>query len=134
MTIRLTIHITTALFIICIPTIGKTQDAVPKTTEEARRKFEAADAELNKIYLQCWAGETVQSQATLQKAQRMWVEYRDLNAAAFQTGESSRRRINDEYYFYARTILTQSRIKELKALFYLSPFNADGIRRKGIDP
>ena len=107
-----------AFFFAFLPLSGYTQDTVPKTTEEARKQFEAADAELNRIYTRCVVGETVQSQVTLQQAQRIWVQYRDLNAAAYQTGESSRHRTDDNYYFYARTILTRSRINELKALFY----------------
>ena len=115
---RLAIQITASLLLLLsIPVSGHSQEAVPKTTAEARKQFEAADAELNKVYRQCYAGEIVQSQATLQESQRFWVQCRDLTAAAYQTGESGRQRHDDNYYFFARTLLTRSRIKELKALF-----------------
>ena len=105
------------VLMLSMPLSGHSPDAVPKTTEKARKQFEAADAELNKVYRSCYAGEIVQSQATLQESQRLWIQCRDLTAAAYQTGESGRQRHDDNYYFYARTILTRSRIKELKALF-----------------
>jgi uncharacterized protein YecT (DUF1311 family) len=113
------LQITAALlFLLSMPIIGHSQDAASKSTAEARKEFEAADAELNEVYRQCYVGEIVQSQATLQKAQRLWIECRDLTAAAYQTGESGRQRHDDDYYFNALTILTRSRIKELKTLFF----------------
>jgi uncharacterized protein YecT (DUF1311 family) len=115
---RLAIHITAAaLFLFSIPLSGHSQDPVPKTTKEARRQFEAADAELNQVYRRCYAGEIVQSQATLQQSQRLWVQCRGLTAAAYQTGESGRQRHDDNFYYYALTVLTRSRIKELNTLF-----------------
>ncbi len=109
---------------IVLPSVARAQTAVPKTIEEARRQFEAADAELNRVYQKCYVGEIAQSQDALQKAQRLWVQSRDLSAAAYQRGESGRQRHDDNYYYYALTILTQSRIKELKTLFP-DPFTAD---------
>jgi uncharacterized protein YecT (DUF1311 family) len=99
--------------------IGRAQDAVPATAEEARTVFEATDAELNKVYKQCIEPDrtTVQAITALQQSQRLWVQYRDLNAAAYQTGQSSRKVIKDQYYYYAATVITKSRIAELKLLF-----------------
>ena len=105
------------MLLFLVPSHVHAQGPVPQTTEEARKQFEAADAELNKVYQRCFLGADVQSQATLQKAQRLWVQCRDLTAGACQTGESSRHRIDDNYYFYARMVLTRSRIKELQDLF-----------------
>jgi uncharacterized protein YecT (DUF1311 family) len=99
--------------------IARAQDAVPATVEEARSAFEAADAELNRVYQQSIEPDrtTVQAISALQQSQRLWVQYRDLNAAAYQTGQSSRRVTKDQYYYYAATVITRSRIAELKALF-----------------
>jgi uncharacterized protein YecT (DUF1311 family) len=95
------------------------QDKVPATTEEARSAFETADAELNGVYRQCTEPDrtTVQAIAALQQSQRLWIQYRDLNAAAYQTGQSSRKVTKDQYYYYAATVITRSRIAELKTLF-----------------
>jgi uncharacterized protein YecT (DUF1311 family) len=95
------------------------QEKVPATTEEARSAFETADAELNAVYHQCIEPDrtTVQAISALQQSQRVWVQYRDLNAAAYQTGQSSRKVTKDQYYYYAATVITKSRIQELKTLF-----------------
>lgn len=91
---------------------------VPKTDQEARQQFQAADAELNQVYRHAGeAAAVVQSQAHLRKAQELWIQYRDENAAAYQTSESSRAVIKDRYYYYAATAITRSRIQELKILF-----------------
>jgi uncharacterized protein YecT (DUF1311 family) len=98
---------------------SRAQDKVPATTEEAKSAFEAADTELNSVYRQCVEPDrrTVQAIAALQQSQRLWVQYRDLNAAAYQTGQSSRKVIKDQYYYYGVTVITRSRIAELKTLF-----------------
>ena len=105
------------LLAVLLPLAGHSQDAVPKTIEEARQQFVAADSQLNKLYKACYAGSIVQAQAKLQKAQRAWIEQRDLTAHAYQNNQSSRQSLNDNYYYYAAALLTQSRIKELQALF-----------------
>ena len=75
--------------------------------------------ELNRVYRQCVEPDrtTVQSIAALKQAQQLWVQYRDENAAAYQTGQSSRAVTKDQYYYYAAAVITRSRIKELKLLF-----------------
>ncbi|MBV9878442.1 MAG: DUF1311 domain-containing protein [Verrucomicrobia bacterium] len=95
------------------------QEKVPATTEEARSAYENADAELNTVYHQCIEPDhtTVQAISALQQSQRIWVQYRDLNAAAYQTGQSSRKVTKDQYYYYAATVITKSRIQELRTLF-----------------
>ena len=110
----------TAYLLLCVaaPMNGLAGDSVPKSVADAREQFEQADAELNKFYQQCYAGEIVQSQAELQEAQRLWIKWRDLTAAAYQRGETGRQRHDDNYYFYARTVLTRGRIRELKELFF----------------
>ena len=109
--------ITVSVLMGLVPVAARAQDPVPKTTEEARKQFEAADAELNRVYQRCYSGTTVQSQEALKGAQRLWVEERDGTATAYQTGESSRKQLQDNYYFYARMVVTQSRTKELQTLF-----------------
>jgi uncharacterized protein YecT (DUF1311 family) len=98
---------------------SRAQDKVPATTEEAKSAFEAADTELNSVYRQCVEPDrsTVQAIAALQQSQRLWVQYRDLNAAAYQTSQSSRKVIKDQYYYYGARVITRSRIAELKTLF-----------------
>jgi uncharacterized protein YecT (DUF1311 family) len=95
------------------------QEKVPATTEEARSAYENADAELNTVYHQCIEPDrtTVQAISALQQSQRIWVQYRDLNAAAYQSGQSSRKVTKDQYYYYAATVITKSRIQELRTLF-----------------
>jgi uncharacterized protein YecT (DUF1311 family) len=109
----------TVLALSVLLSIARAQDAVPATVEEARTAFEAADAELNKVYKQCIEPDrtTVQAINALQQSQRLWVQYRDLNAAAYQTGQSSRKVTKDQYYYYAATVITKSRVAELKLLF-----------------
>ena len=94
-------------------------EVVPTTVEQARSDFETADTELNAVYRQCIEPDrtTVQAISSLQQSQRIWVQYRDLNAAAYQTGQSSRKVTKDQYYYYAATVITKSRIQELKTLF-----------------
>ena len=104
-------------FALLTPLAGHAQDAVPKSVEEARKQFEAADAQLNALYKECHTGSIVQAQDKLQKAQRAWVEERDLTAHAYQNNESSQKSLEDNYYYHAATVLTQSRIKELQTLF-----------------
>ena len=91
----------------------------PANLADARAQFDAADEELNRVYRQCVSPErsTVQSIAHLKQAQQLWVQYRDENAAAYQTGQSSRAVTKDEYYYYAAAVITRSRIKELRLLF-----------------
>jgi uncharacterized protein YecT (DUF1311 family) len=109
----------TCVLLSALASIGFSQDKVPATADEARSAFEAADTELNTVYHQCVEPDrtTVQSISALQQSQRVWVQYRDLNAAAYQTGQSSRKVIKDQYYYYAATVITKSRIQELKTLF-----------------
>ena len=115
---RLATQITTSLLLlVSIQVSGHSQEEVPKTTAEARKQFEEADAELNKVYVQASLGEIVQSQTSLQEAQRLWIQCRDLTAEAYQKGETGRQWHKDNYYFFALTTLTRSRIKEIKALF-----------------
>ena len=73
----------------------------PANLADARAQFDAADQELNRVYRQCVAPErsTVQAIAHLKQAQQLWVQYRDENAAAYQTGQSSRAVTKDEYYY-----------------------------------
>jgi uncharacterized protein YecT (DUF1311 family) len=115
---RLATQITASLLLLLtIQVSGHSQEAVPKTTAEARKQFEAADAELNKVYIHAYLGEIVQSQTRLQEAQRLWIKCRDLTAEAYQRGETGRQWHEDNYYFFALTTLTRSRIKDLKTLF-----------------
>jgi uncharacterized protein YecT (DUF1311 family) len=98
---------------------GAAEVTKPGTLAEARAQFESADQELNRVYRQCTAPErtTVQSIAALKQAQQLWVQYRDENAAAYQTAQSSRQATKDQYYYFASTVITRSRIKELETLF-----------------
>lgn len=91
----------------------------PGTPAEAERQFQAADAELNRLWQRCVDPEerTVQSIAALRKAQQAWGAVRDQTARAYQQAESDRRPLDDEYYTHGRTVMTLSRIEELKTLF-----------------
>ena len=91
---------------------------MPDTLEEARQQFDGADAELNRVYLRCYRdlAERPAAQAALQDAQRLWVKCRDQTAEA-AAGTAPIHRLDDTYRFHAETVLTQSRIKELKELF-----------------
>ena len=97
------------------------QTALPDTLEAARQQFEAADAELNKVYKRCHeelAGRPA-VQAALQDAQRTWVQCRDQTANAY-AGAAPIHRLEDTYRFYAETVATQSRTKDLEGLFLSS--------------
>ena len=91
----------------------------PGTPAEAERQFQAADADLNRLWQRCVDPEerTVQSIAALRKAQQAWGAVRDQTARAYQQAESDRRPLDDEYYTHGRTVMTLSRIEELKTLF-----------------
>ena len=97
---------------------SQAQTAAPGTTEEARKQFEAADAELNKVYRRCYddLAERPAVQAVLRDAQRLWVECRDRTATAY-AGAAPIQRLEDTYRLYAETAATQNRTKELEALF-----------------
>ena len=117
------------MLLVAMPIIGHAEERVPKTTQEALKQFQAIDVELNKVYQQCIASKSlgVQTISALQHTQRLWIEYRDLNAVAY-TGKGSRMVMSDNYYFFARTLLTRSRIQELKTLF-LSHESREAISR-----
>ena len=91
----------------------------PGTVAEAKADFEDADDELNEVYKRCVDPEagTVQSIAALRDAQRTWIEVRDTTARAYQLGQSDRRPQDDEYYIHGQTVMTRSRIEELRTLF-----------------
>ena len=97
---------------------SQAQTATPGTTEEARKQFEAADAELNKVYRRCYddLAERPAVQAVLRDAQRLWVECRDQTANAY-AGAAPIHRLEDTYRFFAQTVATQNRTRELEALF-----------------
>ncbi len=124
--IRFSILSLAALMLLSFPRHIQAGEPVPKSAEEARKQFETADAELNKVYRRVYLGADVQSQDSLQKAQRLWLQCRDLTAGACQTGESSRHRVDDQYFFYARTLLTRNRTKEL-----LNLFPPQGLKQQG---
>ena len=56
-----------------------------QASENAKEEFKKADAELNAVYHQCLASGKLGPLAinALQSAQRLWVEYRDLNSTAY---------------------------------------------------
>jgi len=89
-----------------------------QASENAKEEFKKADAELNAVYHQCLASGKLGPLAinALQSAQRLWVEYRDLNSTAY-TAKGSGRVDDDDDVLYARTVLTRDRIRELKELF-----------------
>ena len=105
--------------LVIFPAFAMAQEAVPTNLSAAQSRWVAADAELNTLWKRCIdpSSRTVQSIAALRDAQKTWAAFRDLDARAYQLGESSRRPLDDLYYVHARTVMTQSRIAELKALF-----------------
>ena len=98
--------------------LGRAQTAEPSTLEEARKQFGSADAELNKVYQRCYhdLAERPAAQVALQDAQRLWVKCRDQTAEAYAAAAPIHR-LEDTARFYAETVATQSRTKELEALF-----------------
>ena len=98
---------------------GHAQTAVPATLADAQKALQAADASLNAIWKRCTepASTTVQSIAAMRSAQLLWPKYRDMNARAYQLGQSSRRPLDDVYYVHAQTLMTLDRATELKLLF-----------------
>jgi uncharacterized protein YecT (DUF1311 family) len=116
---RKTMPITILAFLIATATVPMAQTVPPPDLAQAERQWNAADAALNAIWQKCIEPDssTVQSIAALRKAQQMWVGYRDQNARAYQLGQSSRRPLDDLFYVHAKTVMTLSRIAELKALF-----------------
>jgi uncharacterized protein YecT (DUF1311 family) len=114
---RQTLHI--LLVLLATSAVAIAQSQPPPDLAEADRQWRAADATLNAVWQKCVDPEasTVQSIAALRKAQQLWVAYRDQNARAYQLGQSSRQPLDDLFYVHAKTIMTLSRIGELKALF-----------------
>lgn len=98
---------------------GHAQTAVPATLGDAQKALQAADASLNAIWKRCTepASTTVQSIAAMRSAQLLWPRFRDMNARAYQLGQSSRRPLDDVYYVHAQTLMTLDRATELKLLF-----------------
>lgn len=96
---------------------GQAQTAVPGALEEARKQFAAAD-ELNKVYQRCShdLAERPAAQAALRDAQQLWIKCRDQTAQAY-AGAAPIHRLEDIYRFYAETVTTQNRTRELEGLF-----------------
>ena len=109
------------ILLTCIALSVHAQDRNQDKTQAALKQFNAADAELSRVYKECLAypNAGVQTVNALQETQRRWVDFRDINAVAY-TGKGSGNTIYDSYYWYAMTVVTKDRIKELKQLF-LSP-------------
>ena len=105
--------------LLAVPAIASAQTVLPANLAEAQRQWQAADDNLNATWKRCVdpASATVQSLSALRSAQQLWARYRDQNARAYQLGQSSRRPIDDLYYVHAKTVITLSRIAELKSLF-----------------
>jgi uncharacterized protein YecT (DUF1311 family) len=103
--------------LIANPALAETKP--PGSLVEAKRQFADADGELNSVYERCIDPETntVQAIAALRAAQRQWIEVRDGTARAYQLGESDRHPLDDAFYIHGRTVMTWSRIEELKMLF-----------------
>ena len=109
------------VFLTCIAISANAEDKNPRSQDAiiaAEKQFKAADAELNRVYKECLAypNAGIQTLNALQEAQRHWIQFRDLNALAY-TGKGSVDVCRDSNFFYAMTIVTKSRIKELKQLF-----------------
>jgi uncharacterized protein YecT (DUF1311 family) len=112
---------TILVFLSCIAISAHAEDKNPRSQDAIKaveKQFEAADAELNRVYQECLAYPNAGTQTlnALQEAQRHWIQFRDLNALAY-TGKGSVDVFHDSNYFYAMTVVTKSRIKELKQLF-----------------
>lgn len=96
------------------------KDNAPTSKKEALIRFFEADDELNRVYKKCTSPDatTVQAISHLRSAQKSWILFRDENAAAYQTGISSRKVTKDENYIYAQEVVTRQRIQDLKILFH----------------
>ena len=79
---------TILILLACIAISANAQDRNPDTTRAAQKQFDAADAELNRVYKECVAypNAGIQTVNALQEAQRHWIHFRDTNAIAY-TGD-----------------------------------------------
>jgi uncharacterized protein YecT (DUF1311 family) len=82
---------------------------------QARKDFERADAELNKVYQSLLAklGDT-EAKNKLQESQRAWLAFRDAEAsfAAYETGDGS---MSTVLRYTSMTDGTEQRVKQLKS-------------------
>ncbi len=83
----------------------------------AQEEFTAADKQLNTLYKKVTAACNVKQRATLVKVQNAWILYRDQNAAMMKSVNEGGS-IAAMTALNAKTLTTQSRIKELQALLY----------------
>ncbi|MGA9997035.1 MAG: lysozyme inhibitor LprI family protein [Pyrinomonadaceae bacterium] len=83
----------------------------------ARRKYEQADAGMNKVYKQLMlglAGYKSDNQQKLQEAQTLWLKYRDANCAS-EASVYEGGTIRPTVYYSCLASVTQERTKRLKA-------------------
>jgi uncharacterized protein YecT (DUF1311 family) len=83
----------------------------------AQEEFSAADKQLNALYQKVIAACNTKERATLIKAQSTWLLYRDQHSEMMRSINAGGS-IAAMTAFNAKTLTTQSRIKELQALLY----------------
>ncbi|PJJ83685.1 lysozyme inhibitor LprI family protein [Mucilaginibacter auburnensis] len=83
----------------------------------AQEEFTAADKQLNTLYKKVVAACNTKQRATLVKVQNAWLVYRDQHAAMMKSINEGGS-IATMTALNAKTLTTQSRIKELQALLY----------------
>ncbi len=83
----------------------------------AQEEFTAADKQLNTLYKKVVAACNTKQRAMLVKVQNAWLVYRDQHAAMMKSINEGGS-IATMTALNAKTLTTQSRIKELQALLY----------------
>lgn len=84
--------------------------------EAARKEFDQADADLNRVYKEVLAQLSPKGVTALKESQRAWLIFRDKTAEAY--GASEEGGSNENVMFIrCSAAITRNRIKELKALF-----------------
>ena len=83
----------------------------------AQEEFSATDKQLNALYKKIIAVCSTKERAALIKTQKTWLLYRDEHSEMMRSINQSGS-IAEMTAFNAKTLTTQSRIKELQALLY----------------
>jgi uncharacterized protein YecT (DUF1311 family) len=82
--------------------------------EEAAKVFRKSDKKLNEIYQKLTAKISPAGQASLLKAEKTWIQFRD-EECAFETLATEGGSIHPMVLLYCRARLTDQRLKDLEA-------------------
>lgn len=84
--------------------------------QDARKNFEQADVELNKVYKELTAKLDEESLAIIKKSQKAWVAHRDAGAEFFADLDARGGSMYPMIYNGRRAGITKKRVAELKAI------------------